>query len=76
MTVIIKTSRPNQNTITGTWLREQVDRLLAQPELDRATLTSLINIERQFGAVDLDYLLRLREWHDGKQSKPKTYDIE
>lgn len=76
MTVTIVNARPDPKVIKSKWLRQQVDDLLAASELDRNQLTRLINIERQFGAVDLDYLIRLRDWHDGKQSKPKTYDIE
>jgi hypothetical protein len=76
MTVTIVNARPDPKVIKGRWLRKQVDDLLAAADLDRNQLTRLINIERQFSAVDLDYLIRLRDWHDGKQSKPKTYDIE
>jgi hypothetical protein len=87
MTVTIVSRRPDPKVIKGKWLRQQVDDLLAEPKLDRHRLTTLINIERQFGAVDLDYLLQLRAWHDGKRlrkvhdhrlpnKRTRTYDVE
>lgn len=77
MTVTINTSRPDPKKIKGAWVRERVERLLAHPELDRSALSSLINIERQFGATDLDYLLELRAWHDRvSYTSTRTYDVE
>jgi hypothetical protein len=83
MTVTIVRARPDAKRIGGKWLREQVQSLADD---DRQGLTKLINIERQFGGADIDYLFQLRAWMNDNErrsdaarvpdSEPDFYDVE